>query len=130
MWFMSTYIFCQQQLKYILLSELFAHAKSALNTQQPGKVICRDKEMVQIAAFLNKHIGGKRAGSLYISGAPGTGKTAVIKHMLEQQKVRVWGELLVSFYKECCVTGRVASESLAFFPSYVKVCCLRLLYLV
>lgn len=65
--------------------EVFTHAKQALNTQQPDEVVCRDKEITQIKNFLDIRVNKKNPGSLYISGAPGTGKTAVIKHLLEQE---------------------------------------------
>ena len=68
-----------------ILTDLFALTKSALNTQQPDEVICRDAEIEHINSFLNSHIRKRRAGSLYISGAPGTGKTAVIKHLLNER---------------------------------------------
>ena len=34
---------------------------------------------------MDTHVNKRKPGSLYISGAPGTGKTAVIKHLLEQE---------------------------------------------
>lgn len=69
----------------ITFVELFSRAKYALNTQQPEQVICREKEIAKIDSFLDNHMredGGGRPGSLYVSGAPGTGKTAVVKHLL------------------------------------------------
>lgn len=41
--------------------------------------------MHAIGDFLHRHVGESQPGSLYISGAPGTGKTAVIKHILDQK---------------------------------------------
>ena len=69
----------------LLIVEVFDHAKQALNTQQPDELVCRDKEIAHIRGFLDTHVNKRKPGSLYISGAPGTGKTAVIKHLLEQE---------------------------------------------
>ena len=69
----------------LLVVEVFDHAKQALNTQQPDELVCRDKEIAHIRGFLDTHVNKRKPGSLYISGAPGTGKTAVIKHLLEQE---------------------------------------------
>uniref|UniRef100_A0A8C3KDW5 Cell division control protein 6 homolog n=1 Tax=Calidris pygmaea TaxID=425635 RepID=A0A8C3KDW5_9CHAR len=42
----------------------------------------REKETGIIRQFLRDHVGGRRPGSLYISGAPGTGKTACLSRVL------------------------------------------------
>ncbi|KAL1778760.1 cell division control protein 6-like [Sigmodon hispidus] len=44
-----------------------------------------------IRAFLKEHICGKKAGSLYLSGAPGTGKTACLSRILQDLKKEVKG---------------------------------------
>jgi len=59
--------------------------KSALHTQQPTEVLCREKEISSINTFIDSRVNGGSAKSLYISGAPGTGKTAVIKHVLQRR---------------------------------------------
>ena len=64
--------------------DLISSAKKDLNTQQPDQLLCRDKEIDDITKFLISCVEDRKAGSLYISGAPGTGKTAVIKHLLAQ----------------------------------------------
>ncbi|KAF6019578.1 CDC6 [Bugula neritina] len=66
-------------------SALFEKVKSALHTQQPTEVLCREKEISSINTFIDSRVNGGSAKSLYISGAPGTGKTAVIKHVLQQR---------------------------------------------
>ena len=53
-------------------------AKQALHTALPEKLVCREKEYKEVNDFLDNHINKKTPGSLYISGAPGTGKTAVL----------------------------------------------------
>ena len=43
--------------------------------------------MAQVHKFLKTHMVAKTAGSLYVSGAPGTGKTAVLTHIIDDLKV-------------------------------------------
>ena len=43
--------------------------------------------MSEIRKFLKGHMLAKTAGSLYMSGAPGTGKTAVLTHIIDDLKV-------------------------------------------
>lgn len=65
----------------------YQQAKLVLNTAVPDRLPAREKEMDVIRAFLKKHICGKKAGSLYLSGAPGTGKTACLSRILQDLKV-------------------------------------------
>uniref|UniRef100_A0A8C2QNL1 Cell division control protein n=2 Tax=Cricetulus griseus TaxID=10029 RepID=A0A8C2QNL1_CRIGR len=69
----------------------YQQAKLVLNTAVPDRLPARDKEMDVIRAFLKEHICGKKAGSLYLSGAPGTGKTACLSRILQDLKKEVKG---------------------------------------
>lgn len=55
----------------------------ALHTVKFGAIVCREKEI----AFLQEKIGSclddRHSGSLYISGAPGTGKTATVTQQVQ-----------------------------------------------
>lgn len=53
----------------------------------PERLHARDKETGVIRQFLRDHVCGRRPGSLYISGAPGTGKTACLSRVLLDCKV-------------------------------------------
>lgn len=66
----------------------YQQAKLVLNTAVPDRLPAREKEMDVIRAFLKEHICGKKAGSLYLSGAPGTGKTACLSRILQDLRVR------------------------------------------
>ncbi|XP_033097648.1 cell division control protein 6 homolog [Anneissia japonica] len=66
--------------------ECYMKVKKALHTSVPDRLLCRDKETSQIMSFLQAHIGKKKPGSLYISGAPGTGKTACLSHIIKLEK--------------------------------------------
>ncbi|KAK3591690.1 hypothetical protein CHS0354_040618 [Potamilus streckersoni] len=59
-------------------------AKQSFHTSKPERLVGREKEVEEINAFLKGHMLNKTAGSLYISGAPGTGKTASLMHLLDQ----------------------------------------------
>ena len=50
----------------------------------PKELLGRDAEKKTIQDFLATHLQAKRGGSLYISGCPGSGKTAVFDEALAQ----------------------------------------------
>jgi len=58
-----------------------------LHTALPERIVGRESESEQVNAFLEKHLVGRRPGSLYVSGAPGTGKTAVLSEIIKVYKV-------------------------------------------
>lgn len=62
--------------------------KQALHTSLPQRLLSRDTEQGAIRSFLHETLLQKQPGSLYISGAPGTGKTACVKCVLKDMKVR------------------------------------------
>ncbi|XP_004684280.1 PREDICTED: cell division control protein 6 homolog [Condylura cristata] len=64
----------------------YQQAKLVLNTALPDRLPAREKEMDVIRNFLRDHICGTKAGSLYLSGAPGTGKTACLSRILQDLK--------------------------------------------
>ncbi|KAM3921134.1 cell division control protein 6 homolog [Leptodactylus fuscus] len=64
----------------------YQQAKSALNTAVPERLLAREKETSTILSFLKTHVSSQKPGSLYISGAPGTGKTACLNKLLHENK--------------------------------------------
>ncbi|KAG8199272.1 hypothetical protein JTE90_003695 [Oedothorax gibbosus] len=65
-----------------------SEAKHAFHTGLPNRLIGRSKEIADIHCFLTGHIDGQTSGSLYISGAPGTGKTSslmFVKNSIKKQ---------------------------------------------
>ncbi|RPB28859.1 cell division control protein Cdc6 [Terfezia boudieri ATCC MYA-4762] len=49
----------------------------------PGKLIGREREREKLATYLGERIEGGEGGCLYISGPPGTGKSALLNETLE-----------------------------------------------
>ncbi|CAH2302239.1 cell division control 6 homolog [Pelobates cultripes] len=64
----------------------YQQAKHALNTALPERLLAREKETTIIQNFLKKHVSCGKPGSLYISGAPGTGKTACLNKLLQENQ--------------------------------------------
>lgn len=63
--------------------------KQSLHTAVPERLLSREVERKSIRAFLEEKVLQRQAGSLYISGAPGTGKTACLNCVLQEMKVNV-----------------------------------------
>lgn len=84
--------FCQviqlYDLSLVVLSTVtsFAKARQALHTTTPSTIFCRDKELAVIENFMRPLIE-RKPGSMYISGRPGTGKTACVTHILSNKTV-------------------------------------------
>ncbi|KAL9098734.1 MAG: hypothetical protein Q9163_005657, partial [Psora crenata] len=47
----------------------------------PVRLVGRDEEKGQVQAFFEETVGSKSGGSMYISGPPGTGKTALVSEI-------------------------------------------------
>ncbi|GAB6020224.1 AAA ATPase [Chamberlinius hualienensis] len=62
---------------------IYQETKLALSPTSNLKLHCRDNEISTITKFLNEHLDSNKPGCIYISGPPGTGKTACIDHALE-----------------------------------------------
>ena len=70
-----------------LAAQVYHMAKQSFHTAKPDRLVGREREMETVNQFVRGHMTKKTAGSLYISGAPGTGKTAVLTHILDNVKV-------------------------------------------
>lgn len=69
------------------LGQCYSAVKKALHTGAPKSLLCREKELETIQTFLHSHLSKQKPGSLYISGAPGTGKTACLTKVMKQLEV-------------------------------------------
>lgn len=61
--------------------------KQALHTAVPKRLLSREAERDVIVSFLQRHVVPGKPASLYISGAPGTGKTACLNCVLQEHMV-------------------------------------------
>lgn len=61
--------------------------KQALHTAIPERLLSREAERASIRSFLEEKVLQRLPGSLYISGAPGTGKTACLNCVVQEMKV-------------------------------------------
>uniref|UniRef100_A0A8C2QXN3 Cell division control protein n=1 Tax=Capra hircus TaxID=9925 RepID=A0A8C2QXN3_CAPHI len=95
----------------------YQQAKQVLSTAVPDQLPAREKEMDVIRNFLREHICGKKAGSLYLSGAPGTGKTACLSRILQDLKK----ELRVSPHQTDWRVKKVNMDPHCFFLCSVLV---------
>nr|XP_057923281.1 cell division control protein 6 homolog [Doryrhamphus excisus]XP_057923289.1 cell division control protein 6 homolog [Doryrhamphus excisus] len=64
----------------------FLSVKQALHTAVPERLLSRENERAAIHSFLEDKALRSLPGSLYISGAPGTGKTACLNCVLQEMK--------------------------------------------
>lgn len=76
--------------------------KQALHTAVPERLLSREAERESIRSFLKEKALQRRPGSLYISGAPGTGKTACLNCVLQEMKVPQQLEGQSCFFGRCC----------------------------
>ncbi|XP_068176941.1 cell division control protein 6 homolog [Antennarius striatus] len=67
----------------------FQGVKQALHTAVPERLLSRETERASIRSFLEERVLQHVPGSLYISGAPGTGKTACLNCVLQEMKAEL-----------------------------------------
>lgn len=65
----------------------YQQVKQVLHAGVPDRLQGREQETGILRQFLREHVLGRRPGSLYVSGAPGTGKTACLSRVLLDCKV-------------------------------------------
>ncbi|KAK2489834.1 hypothetical protein MC885_001827, partial [Smutsia gigantea] len=95
----------------------YQQAKLVLNTAVPDRLPAREKEMDVIRNFLREHICGRKAGSLYLSGAPGTGKTACLSRILQDLKKELKG------FKTIMLNCMSLRNAQAVFPAIAQEIC-------
>ncbi|XP_031838552.1 cell division cycle 6 [Nomia melanderi] len=72
--------------KKLFGSEKYRNARQALHSSVPETLPGREPELTQLQEFMEEHLKNGTSASLYISGPPGTGKTACLsKLMLEPE---------------------------------------------
>ena len=67
--------------------DLYGQIKAALSLECPDQLLGRETEHEQILKFIQNAIQSETGRGLYISGQPGTGKSATINNVLKKLKV-------------------------------------------
>jgi cell division control protein 6 len=68
-------------------NDLYQNARRALHSTCPTTMPGRQKELDELKGFILGHVDKGTSGTLYISGPPGTGKTASLNLILEDPKI-------------------------------------------
>ena len=90
----------------------FQEARAALHTGTPSELLCRETQVQTMEAWLDQHLVSGNSGSMYISGAPGTGKTATLTHLLETKVKKE--------YKSIFINCMVLKSSIAIYREVAK----------
>lgn len=94
--------------------------RRALHSSHPENLLCREDEIAEISSFLQSHLNKGKPGSLYISGAPGTGKTACLRKIMFEMKVSMLRGLFHCHISQASTSQLILLVnlvSLIFFPS-------------
>ncbi|KAK3927264.1 Cell division control protein 6-like protein [Frankliniella fusca] len=70
------------------LEDLLGKARTALHTHAQTSLPGREEELGKLNDFIQSHLTDNKSGSLYISGPPGTGKTACLTNVLGQPQLK------------------------------------------
>ncbi|KAK7205650.1 P-loop containing nucleoside triphosphate hydrolase protein [Myxozyma melibiosi] len=96
---------------------LYSTAKSVFQrgARSTAPLICRDTEREAITSFLTTHIDNATAASLYISGPPGTGKSALTAEVIHStcdgdKSVKVANINCVTITKPALVFAKIYEE--------------------
>ncbi|XP_072393403.1 cell division control protein 6 homolog [Diabrotica undecimpunctata] len=65
----------------------YQSARQALHGTAPTEMPGREKELKELRQFIDRHIKNQTSGSLYVSGPPGTGKTASLNLILQEKNL-------------------------------------------
>ena len=89
----------------------FQAARAALHTGTPRAVLCRENEVGAMSTWLDEHLVAGKPGSIYVSGAPGTGKTATLVSLLAG-KVAKYRSIFINcmVYGSTAIFCKVASQ--------------------
>ncbi|XP_043259986.1 cell division control protein 6 homolog [Colletes gigas] len=74
--------------KKLFGSEKYRNALKALHSSLPETLPDREPELAKLEEFLEEHLKTERSGSLYVSGPPGTGKTACLSKLILKPKFK------------------------------------------
>ncbi|XP_065360884.1 cell division control protein 6 homolog [Calliphora vicina] len=116
----------------------YQNARRVLNSAECQNLPGREEQLEELRSFFREHLEAKRSGSLYVSGQPGTGKTACLSLLLRTpefnkrlQTVYVNCTSIASIggvYKKLCTElnlkpqGRTERDHLQALQHHLKTC--------
>lgn len=74
--------------KRLFGSEIYRKARKALHSSVPQNLPGRENELQKLEEFIEKHLKNETSGSLYVSGSPGTGKTACLSKLISKTEFK------------------------------------------
>lgn len=74
--------------KNLFAASKYKEARKALHSGLPENLTGREEELVKLEEFIENHANKKTSGSLYVSGPPGTGKTACLSKIMLKPKLK------------------------------------------
>ena len=86
-------------------------ARAALHMGTPTQLLCREQQVDTMNQWLDKKLESGKPWSLYVSGAPGTGKTAILTHLLNTK---------TADYKSIFINCMVLKSSISIYREVVK----------
>ncbi|KAJ8670553.1 hypothetical protein QAD02_001812 [Eretmocerus hayati] len=92
--------------KKLFSGNKYSEARKALHSSVPETLIGRDEELSKLETFIHSHSSKKTSGSLYVSGPPGTGKTACLSQVMSKPKFKKAFQII---YVNCMTMKTAAS---------------------
>ena len=92
----------------------YQSARAALHNGTPEYIMCRENQVTEMNSWLDNHLGMGKPGSMYVSGPPGTGKTATLTHLLGAKSFP---------YKSIFINCMVLKSSIAIYREIAKKLC-------
>lgn len=74
--------------KRLFGSDRYRNARKALHSSVPESLPGRENELQKLQQFMEEHLKNETSGSLYVSGPPGTGKTACLSKLILRPEFR------------------------------------------
>ncbi|KIW72539.1 hypothetical protein PV04_00724 [Phialophora macrospora] len=87
---------------------VYSRARQLFTQASNGKVIGREAERNQLNRFISKALGSRTGGCTYVSGPPGTGKSALVQEVMHESPEKGVRTAIVN-----CVSLKSANEVLA-----------------
>jgi cell division control protein 6 len=72
----------------ILSGSAYQEVRQALQGYEPTNLPGREEHLDKLHSFLQNHLSAGTSGTLYVSGPPGTGKTACLSKVMELPEVK------------------------------------------